>query len=389
MLSLGHAFTDLNQGGVPALLPALKDAYGLTFAQVGTILFVLNLASSVIQPVIGYWSDRTQQRWLLPAGPVLTAVGMAMLGMASNYRSILFAVAVCGVGVAAYHPEGARAAYHVAGGRRATGMAVYSVGGNIGYSLGPPYALGLVAWFGLRGLGYMLLPTALIAAGLVALMPRLAACESAGAGSSSAAGRDGATPRPSWYAQVPLIGIVTVRSWIQLGLLTFIPFYYAARSATPGIDNGTLLFTFLAAGAVGTLVGGPLADRIGARPVLLGSMAALLPLQWALLHARGYPALALLAVAGFAIVCTFTLTLVLSQELMPGRLGAASGLIIGFAIGMGGIGAAVLGALADAWGVETMLRGMLVLPLLGLGFTWLLPRPASGAAPATPARRRA
>ncbi|BDG62172.1 MFS transporter [Caldinitratiruptor microaerophilus] len=375
LISLGHLITDVNQGGLPSLLPVLKQTYNLTYSQVGTILLVLNLTSSVIQPFFGYWTDKTRQRWPLPLGPALAAVGLALAGQASTYGGVLAATAVCGLGVALFHPEGARAARVVAGSRRATGMAIFSVGGNIGYSLGPVVALGLVGWFGLGGLRGVLVPTLLVAAGLLAALPALARHERAMEDRRNGTAAAVPPAATNWRAEALLVLIVGIRSWIQFGVISLLPFYYLERTGGRGFSTGTLLFIFLASGALGTLVGGPLADRVGTRPVLLGSMAALLPLEWLLLHTQGWLMLVILAATGFAVVSTFTITLVMSQEFMPRYVGVASGLNTGFSIGMGGLGAAALGVLADRWGVQATLQALLVLPALGLVLSLLVPAP--------------
>lgn len=374
LLSLAHLITDLNQGGMPALLPRLKESYGLTYGQVGMILLVLNITSSVIQPLFGYWSDRSRQWWLLPAGPALAAAGLALAGQVSSYAGVLAAAAICGVGVAIFHPEAARAARVVAGGRRATAMAVFSVGGNAGFALGPVAALALVGWFGLGGLGLVLLPSLLVAAGLIASIPALTRYEGGAAAGCAAAAAAAGQPT-NWRAEALLVGIVGARSWLQFGLVSLMPFYYLERSAGAGVDTGLLLFVFLGAGALGTVIGGPLADRIGTRSVLIGSMALLIPIHWALVHGPAWATLPLLAAAGFCLVATFSITLVLSQDFMPRYLAVASGLNTGFSIGLGGVGAAALGALADRWGLAPTLEAMIVLPVLGLVLSLLVPVP--------------
>ncbi|PZN11806.1 MAG: MFS transporter [Bacillota bacterium] len=373
VLSLAHLVTDLHQGGMPALLPLLKQSYGLTYGQVGMIQFVLNITSSVIQPLFGYVSDRVRQWWLLPAGPALAAAGLALAGHASGYQGILQAAALCGLGVALFHPEAARAARLVAGGRRATAMAVFSVGGNAGFALGPVLALALVGWFGLKGLTLLLVPAALIAVALLASIPGLARHEHpAGRGAAEAAAAAGPT---NWWAEALLVGVVGARSWLQLGLVTLMPFYYMERTGGHGEATGLLLFVFLGAGALGTVVGGPLADRVGTRTVLIGSMAVLIPIHWALVHGPAWATLPLLALAGFAVVATFSITLVLSQDFMPRYVAVASGLNTGLSIGLGGLGVAVLSSLADRWGLLHTLEAMVVLPVLGLVLSLLVPVP--------------
>ncbi len=373
LLSVGHAFTDVNQGAIPALLPVLKDAYGLSYAAVGSILMVANVASSVIQPAFGLMSDAARQSWLMPAGVLAAATGLAMTGFGHSYYAILAATALCGLGVAAFHPEASRAAHHIAGWRRAAGMAVYSVGGNLGFALGPPFVIGLITAFGPRGTGFALFPGLVMAAVLLALLPRLNAAED----EAKAQVDPGITENlPSlWGAEVLLIVLVTVRSWIQLGLASFYPFYYIAYQGGSKADTGLLLFTFLASGALGTVFGSPLADRIGTRAFLILSLTVVLPAQALLLVSHGWQTLALLFIAGFALVSSFSVTLLMSQEFLPRYVGVASGLNIGFSIGMGGIGVTLLGVFADRWGIGATLQSMLVLTPVAILLAWLLPDP--------------
>ncbi|GAB6876347.1 MFS transporter [Thermaerobacter litoralis] len=415
LLSLAHLITDVNQGGMPALLPQLKESYGLTYAQLGVVLLVLNITSSLIQPLFGYWSDKRPQGWLVAAGPLLAAVGLALVGYARSYEGVLLAAILCGIGVALFHPEGARAARGVSGGQRATAMSIFSVGGNLGFALGPVAATAVVGLWGPPGLAWLVLPAALLAAVMVAALPgmnrleqatarRLAAgggprregAEGAGAarGAGAAGGAGARAPLPApgggpagsptagadagrtnWLAEVLLIGVVGTRSWLQFGVLSLMPFLYLEKAGRDAVSTGVLLFVFLVAGAVGTLVGGPLADRIGTRTVLIGSMVVLIPLHWGLVHGPAWATLPLLAATGFALVATFSITLVMSQDFMPRYVAVASGLNTGFSIGLGGIGAAALGALADRWGLETTLSVMVLLPVIGLFLTLLVPVP--------------
>ncbi len=372
LLALGHMVVDVNQGALAPLLPFLRARFSLTYTAAGAILLVANLTSSVIQPAFGYFSDRTARRWLLPWGLALACTGVGLSGWAPSYAALLGLVVVSGLGIAAYHPEGYKTAHQVAGDRKATGLSLFSIGGNVGNALGPPLITFLVTTFSLRGTLGMLAPglltACLVAAVLPSLVPERAAAGTTGP--ASAAGRD------MRGAMALLIGVVTVRSWVQLGLVAYVPFYYVdVLRADPRVV-GPLLFLFLGAGAVGTLTGGPIADRWGTRRYVTYSLLAATPLIAGFLLRRGdWLATLCLAAAGFVLVSSFSVTVALGQSYLPRRLGMAAGLIVGLAIGTGGVGVTLLGAIADRWGLPATLGVLTGLPLVGFALALLLPEP--------------
>jgi len=361
---------DMNQGALPAILPFLREAFALSYAAAGAIMLVANLISSVIQPLFGYFSDQTARRWLLPLAVLVSGVGLALIGVASSYAAVLALVVITGFGVAAYHPEGYRTASHVAGERKATGLSFFSVGGNVGIALGPPVITALVTSFGLAGSLGMLLPSLAVAALFTVSLPGLSAPAPV---QPQSAPSDGG--RTMAGAMVVLIGVVMLRSWTQLGLTTFVPFFYIDYLKADPRVVGPLLFVFLGAGAIGTLVGGPLADRWGARRFIVSVFLLAPPLTLGFLLARGPLAFLLLGAVGFVLISTFSVSVVLAQAYLPRHLGMASGLIVGFAIGTGGLGVALLGWVADHWGLPLALGVTAVMPFFGFLASLFLPEP--------------
>jgi FSR family fosmidomycin resistance protein-like MFS transporter len=380
-LSSGHLATDLAQGSLPALLPFLKTEFELTYTMASALVLAATISSSLIQPFFGLWSDKRGALWLLPAGVALAGVGMACASVAPSYPLILVAVLAAGVGVAAYHPEGSKFASFASGERRASGMSFFSVGGNIGFALGPVYASALILALGLHGGLLLAVPGLVVAAGLLVMLRYLAGFAPERA--SSPHDRSAAKSEPRGL--VLLLVVVGLRSVAHMGLFTFIPLWEIHKGH--GAAYGTfVLALFLFAGAIGTLLGGPLADRFGRRPVLRASFVVATPLI--LIYVLVGGALGVLAVtlAGAAVIGTFGVSLVMSQEYMPGRVGMASGLSIGLAIGLGGVAALVLGALADTIDLRAALIAAALGPALALGVSWLLPpaprRPVLGPEPA-------
>jgi MFS transporter, FSR family, fosmidomycin resistance protein len=373
-LSGGHLATDLAQGSLPALLPYLVDKFELTYTMAAALVLAATISSSVIQPAFGIWSDARGALWLLPAGVALAGVGMGSAAVAPAYWVVVVCVLAAGVGVAAYHPEGSKFASYVSGARRASGMAFFSVGGNVGFALGPILAAGLIVAFGLRGAALLAVPGLLVAGALAFVLRYLA--DFAPAEPRAVAAAAAATERRGLAL---LLGVVGLRSVAHMGLFTFIPLWEKAQghSATYGT---WVLGGFLVAGAVGTLCGGPLADRFGRRPVLRWSFVAATPLILVYVLAGGVLGILAVVLAGAAVIGTFGVSLVMSQEYMPARVGMASGLSIGLAIGLGGVAALTLGAVADTVDLRAAVLATAAGPAAALIVSLLLP-PA-------PSRRR-
>lgn len=369
-LSAGHLFTDLAQGAVPALLPFLLTRDHLSYAAASALVLAATISSSVIQPLFGHLSDRLSLPWLMPLGPALGGLGIALVGISSSYGLTFAAVLLSGVGVAAFHPEGSRFANYVSGARRASGMSLFSVGGNVGFALGPVLLTPALLVFGLHGTLLVLVPTWSMAAVLALELPRLRSFRS-----DVVAGRvTQSNEHEAWGPFTILALVIAVRSFIYFGLITFIPLYYVHVLHAGKTAGNAALSAMLIGGAVGTLVGGPLADRFGRRAVLLGSMLAIPGLVVGLLLSGQVLGVMFVTLAGAATIATFAVTIVMGQEFLPGRLGVSAGVTIGLSIGLGGVGAPLLGLLADAHGLRAVFEAVAALPLLGLVLTLLLPR---------------
>ncbi|WP_410512523.1 MFS transporter [Paenibacillus sp. BR2-3] len=368
-VSFVHLFNDSIQAVIPAIFPILKENMLLSFAQVGWISFALNMTSSVIQPVIGYAADRKPRPILLPLGMCSTFAGVMLLAYASNYALVLISVMLIGFGSATFHPEGMRVAHMAAGLRKGLSQSIFQVGGNAGQSLGPMLTRWIFIPFGQMGA----LSFTIVAAAGVAVQTYVARWyrDMLNAGytfhkKSSIRKIDPARSKNILYATIILVFLVFVRSWYGASIGSYYAFYLMDKYRVTLDDAQVYIFMYLAAGAVGTFFGGPLADRFGRRNLILLSMVGTVPFALALPFVNHFWAAILLLVGGFVLLSSFSVTVIYAQMLYPGNIGTVSGLITGLAFGLGGIGSLVIGNLIDQIGITKVFVACGFLPLLGL-----------------------
>lgn len=380
VLSLGHCCVDVCQGAIPALMPFMVIKRGYSYSEATALLLVMTFASSMLQPIFGHASDRRPLSRLLPGGVLVGGIGLALVALTDSFALTLVAVFVSGLGVGAYHPEGARFANYVAGEDSATAMSLYSVGGNLGFALGPVTVTALVLPLGIGGLAWIALPMSLAALLIAAELPRLnrfaaEARRPRRPEPASAPVRIAATAAGTdrWLPFTGVAAIAGFRSAAYFCLQAFVPLWFIQHlDESAAFGNGALT-GLLVAGAIGTLIGGRVADRVGKRLVIMVSLAVTTPLILAFLLVGPVAGVVILAVTGFFMVGTFAVTVVLGQEYLPQRIGLASGVTLGAAIGFGGLVAWLLGLLADSTGLVPVLLVTAALPLPGLFFTVLLP----------------
>jgi MFS transporter, FSR family, fosmidomycin resistance protein len=372
LLATAHVADDVNQSFVPALLPYLILQRGISHETAGAIVFCQAISSSVVQPAIGHLADRKSMPYLIAVGLMLAGGGVALLGVAPTMPLIFLAALVSGIGVATFHPEAARFANWVSGEKKASGMRWFTVGGNLGFAFGPAFATAAISAWGLRGTLAAAVPVAIIGGVVLFELRRLATFVPAHVKQRKSAGTD------RWSAFGRLSAFVIVRSMAYLGMVSFVPLYLVeVLHASPAAADGAL-FAFLLSGAVGTIAGGPIADRVGRKPVLLWStgLTVVLVLTFvALTHDGGSFALAvaLLIVTGFVLVSAQASFVVLGQEYLPNRVGLASGVTLGLAVSLGGGFSPVLGLIADTHGVAASLVTIAVLVLAGTLIAFTLP----------------
>jgi FSR family fosmidomycin resistance protein-like MFS transporter len=370
--------TDIYQGSLPAILPFLKDRLSLSYSMAGIIMLASNFTSSVVQPLFGFVSDKEQKPLLLPVGCLIAGIAFSLLPLPSHYAMILLLVIISGLGVAAFHPEGFKTAHHFTGARAAVGMSVFSVGGNLGFALGPIISLSIVTHLGFSWLPLMLSFSFVFVVALSFLWNRLSGPKITQTEAPKENLEEG---KAVSFSLVVLIGTVIVRSWIHAGLTSYIPFYYIDYLKGDPVYAGKLVSFFLLGGVLGTVLGAPLADRWGHKRYLVLSMLCASLIFPLIFVTKGFMLLITLGAFGMVLISTFTVTIVMAQVMLPRNLGVASGLMVGFAIGTGGIGVTILGVIADHFSVPFALKSIAVLPVLGFFLSLLVTYPRRSTLP--------
>jgi len=374
MLSVCHLLNDMIQSLLPAIYPLLKDSFKLDFGQIGLITLTFQITASLLQPFVGIYTDKRPLPYSLSIGMAFTLAGLVLLSQASSFPMLLFAAALVGSGSSVFHPESSRVARMASGGRHGLAQSLFQVGGNVGSAIGPllaafivmPRGQSSVAWFAIAAL------TAIVLLGRIGgwyrmqiplqRKPRPAALG------------DGRTlPRRTIVVTMAILGALIFSKYFYLASLSsYYTFYLMQKFALTAQSAQIHLFVFLGAVAIGTVAGGPIGDRIGRKYVIWGSILGVLPFTVLLPHANLFWTTALTVVIGLVLASAFSAIIVYAQELVPGRTGVVAGLFYGFAFGMGGLGAALLGELADHIGIEAVYGVCAYLPAIGL-LAWFLP----------------
>ena len=365
-------------------MPSLQQPLNLSYTQIGFVIFALNITSSLLQPLIGMYSDKKPSPFMLPLGMVMSLVGMAGIALAPNYAALLAAVMLVGLGSAVFHPEGSKVVYLAAGERRGLAQSIYQVGGNGGSSLQPlmtkylflPFGQLAAFWFmGVAGLAIVVswFVSRWYKGNLHLRRPKPAKTvdRTLSAAAEGEAGK-GKVAKVIWLGMTLLVLLTFARSTYHTAILNYYQYFYAEQYGTT-IEWAQLpLFLFGLVGVAGTFFGGPIADRIGPKKVIFGSMAGAVPFAAALPYLPEFLVIPVLMIMGFILMTGFSVVVVYAQLLMPNHIGTASGLIVGLAFGMGALGAVALGACIDMFGLRPVFVAASALPLLGL-VTFKLP----------------
>ena len=374
-ISSAHMVNDMMQSLILAMYPILKGDFSLSFAQIGLITLTYQLTASLLQPLVGLVTDRRPKPYSLPLGMLSTLTGLLLLAFAPTYAMLLAAAALIGIGSSIFHPESSRIARLASGGQHGFAQSVFQVGGNMGTAIGPLLAAAVIVPFGQRSVAWFGV-IVLLGIGMLLAVSRWYAAHNLAASAARKA------PVASPYSRKVVIGSIAVllvlifsKYFYMAGLSSFYTFYLMENFGLTVRSAQLHLFYFLFASAVGTVLGGPIGDRIGRKPVIWVSILGVAPFALMLPHANLFWTTVLTIVIGLVLSSAFSAILVYAQELMPGRVGMVSGLFFGFAFGMGGLGAAVLGMFADKTSIADVYQAIAYLPLVGV-VAALLPRGA-------------
>jgi FSR family fosmidomycin resistance protein-like MFS transporter len=374
LLIIGHLVMDIHSGALPAFLPFVKESLNLSYTLTASIILVVNVTSSIIQPGFGYFSDRRSADWLLPMGCVVASLGLSALGFCPSYAWLLVFSALCGLGQASYHPEGFKLVNLLGGSKKASAISLFLVGGHLGFSLGPFLATLFFKYFDLKGT-VLFLPLGVMMAAIF-----LATSYWKGKHNFTTTQlKDFENPIPPKRRLIPIILlllVVILRQATRLGLLIFIPFYIINILHRDPLIAGEYLSAFLLVGTAGSLTGGPVADRFGYKKTIIFSMGLTSIFLQFFFYTSGLWSLIFFLAAGFTLVFSNAVTMAMGQSLMPENLGMASGLILGLSMGVGGIGTTVLGWVADNKGLPFTLHIIFLFPLLGFLLCFLIQYPS-------------
>ena len=373
LISSAHVVNDAYQGVVPALLPFLVAERHYSYAAVSGLTLAATLLSSVAQPLFGWWTDRRPRRWMIPAGILTAATGVASVGLFSSYLLTWLVIALSGLGIAAFHPEAARAARQAAGNSNRA-MSVFALGGNAGFALGSLITAPVLLLAGLRGTVLLIVPALVM---VVILVTRLTTILDRPGQRRTATLPTGVD---DWPAFLRLTSVVVVRAVLFFGLTSFLALYFIHElGASPGL-GGASLTLFLVAGGIGTLLGGWVADRHGRLTSIRLGFVLTAPAMAGLVLSTSLPlVLVFVALTGIGTFMPFSVFVILSQDYLPNRIGTASGVTIGLAVSIGGLFSPLLGWLADSTSLRFTLSTLIALPILALLLSALMHEPVTAA----------
>lgn len=366
-LALGHLVTDMQAGALPIVLPQLKELFSLSYSQLAAIVLLQNIMSSVIQPAFGYLTDRRSLPRFLPLCAALAGAGFAFVGWVSSYTLLLCTVSFISLASATYHPQASKTVNFLSDDtNRTKNMGLFSIGGNAGMAVGSifmTFLLGLAG--GIHNTMYFAVPGLLVFLLMAKAMPDYIRVNKEHEVQQAKKAADGTSEKMSYFALFLILFYIFMRSSIHSGISTYLPLYFMKFRGFEAVFSSSLVSGFLLGGVAGTYVGSILSDRLGARKILLGSITLSIPAIYCITIATTKLfAMASVVIAGFCIIGSFATTIIIAQCMMPNNVGMASGLTIGFSVGLGGFGVTILGVLADKFGLPMVMQLLVWLPIV-------------------------
>jgi FSR family fosmidomycin resistance protein-like MFS transporter len=372
-ISISHLLNDTIQSLIPSIYPIVKDSFNLNFSQIGIITLVFQLTASIFQPLIGFYTDRKPQPYSLAVGMVFTLIGLILLSQTKNYALLLVSVAIIGTGSSVFHPEASKVAYMASGGRRGLAQSIFQVGGNLGGSLGPILAAIIIVPFGQSSILWFSVLALLAIIVLLNIGRWYTHHMNRTRGKVTEVTTGHGLPKTKIAWSVLILLVLIFSKYFYLASITSYFTFYLIHKFNVSIQTSQVhLFLFLFAVAAGTLLGGPIGDRVGRKYVIWFSILGVAPFTLLLPYVNLFWTTVLSLVIGVILASAFSAILVYAQELIPGKIGMISGLFFGFAFGMGGLGSALIGMLADKTSIDYVYHVCSFLPLIGI-FTVFLP----------------
>lgn len=376
-LAAAHLVTDIFQGALPAMLPFLISERNISYASAALLIFAANATSLIIQPIFGVYSDKISAPWSLPIGILLAGVGLALTGIMPSFGAMFALTAISGIGIALYHPEGARLTNKYSGKNKTSAVSIFAAGGNIGFALGPILTTACIMAFNLKGTLFLIIPAIIMSILLFFNNKNIMASSNQIENNSSLkVTSEEKEKKDEWKPFARLTATLLCRSTIFFGFNTFLTLYFMHVLNQSELKGSIALSTLIIVGAVGTLFAGKLADKIGNKKIIIGGYALLFPLLFLFLNVHN-PILAYIVLIpmGMALYAPYSPMVALGQKYLPNHVGLASGITLGLGVTMGGVISPILGLISDKYGIHAALSSLILIPLLAIVLAVKLPVP--------------
>jgi FSR family fosmidomycin resistance protein-like MFS transporter len=376
LLGIGHLVTDIYQGALPAILPFLISNKNIGYAAAAFLIFAANASSSIIQPLFGIYSDKISAPWALPLGLLLGGLGIGLAGIMPSYYGIFILVGLSGIGIALYHPEGARLTNKYAGKNKTSAVSIFAAGGNIGFAVGPIITTAVLMLFGLKGTVLLSIPAIIMSIILITQIGNFSKTAEKETSNNSNIKTAEVKQIDEWKPFIRLLLTLLCRSIVFFGFNTFLTLYWMKDLHQTELAGSIALSTLIVVGAIGTLFAGKLADKIGNKKIIITGYSCLFPLLLLFLNIKNPIILTVILIPmGLSLYAPYSPMVALGQKYLPNHVGLASGVTMGLAVTMGGIVSPLLGLVSDHYGIHAALSCLVIMPIIAVILASKLPRP--------------